>query len=180
MLTKKMSGIAIALIVVAIAATLTATGVFAKGPQDRPFNAPVTGVFHPDGPTGCAPDAGDLLCDFVLTGEGTATHMGAVTTDSTWVVRIEDTLANPATTKGHIVFGSVTITAAYGDTVTADALPGSRLDDGTTNARFDISGGTGRFADATGVIYRVGVFAIVDPSIFLGEFDVTYEGTIGY
>ncbi len=180
MLTKKMYGTVIALVVVAIAATLTATGAFARGPQDRPFNAPVTGLFHPASPTSCVPDGGDLLCDFVLTGDGTATHMGAITTDATWVVRIDDALANPATTKGSIVSGSVIITSANGDTVTAVARPGSRLDDGTIDAPFDIDGGTGRFEDATGVINRVGVFAIVDPAVFLGEFDVTYIGTIGY
>ena len=177
MLTKKMTGIVVALIAVAIAATLAATGTFDRGPKDRQFNAPVTGSFQP---TNCAPDGGDLVCDFVLTGTGTATDMDTVTTDSTWVVRIEDALANPATTKGSIISGSVTITAADGDTVTAIVRSGSRLDDGTINAPFDISGGTGRFEDASGVINRVGVFEIVDPENFIGEFDVTYEGTIVY
>lgn len=176
MLTKKMAGIVVALVVVALATTLTATGVFAKGPHERPFSAPVTGTFQPNG---CVPDGADLVCDFVLHGEGTGTHMGTIVSDSTWVVRVED-LANQGGSKGFIVSGSGTLTGANGDSIEIEAVTGSRLDDGTIDAPFNIVGGTGKFEGASGLINRVGVFHITDPDNFVGAFDISYEGVIVY
>lgn len=177
MLKKKMTAIVVALMVVALATTLTATSVFAgDNPKERPFSAPVTGSFHP---TGCVPDGPDLVCDFALQGEGTGTHMGTIVSDSTWVVRVED-LANQGGTKGFIVSGSGTLTGANGDSIEIEAVPGSRLDDGTIDAPFNIVGGTGRFEGASGLINRVGVFHIIDPVNFVGAFDISYEGVIVY
>ncbi len=48
------------------------------------------------------------------------------------------------------------------------------------DAPFIIVSGTGRFEGANGLINRVGVFNIVDPAFFIGAFDITYEGVIGY
>ena len=177
MRTKKMAGIVATLVVVVIAATLTATSAFAgNNPKERPFSAPVEGSFHP---TGCVEDGADLVCDFVLHGEGTATHMGTIVSDSVWVVRIED-IATQVGTKGFIVSGSATLTGANGDSIDIEAVPGSRLDDGIINAPFNIVGGAGRFDGASGLINRVGVFHIVDPVNFVGAFDISYEGTITY
>ena len=177
MLTKKMTGIVVALVIVALAATLTATSAFAgENPKERPFSAPVEGSFHP---TGCVPDGADLVCDFVLHGEGTATHMGKIVTDSVWVIRVED-IATHGGTKDFIVSGSGTLTGANGDSIDIEAVPGSRLDDGIIDAPFNIVGGTGRFDGAGGLINRVGVFHVVDPVFFVGVFDISYEGVITY
>ncbi len=177
MLKKKVLGAVFAFALIAVASVITATGAFAIGPPDRPFTAPVTGTFQVGS---CTPSYPHLICDFELYGEGNATHMGDIVVNSTWVVQIDNALTGVPPTEGSILSGSATITAANGDTVELVAVPGSRLDNGIVNAPFDIVGGTGRFTGATGSVVRNGVFAIVDPVLLLGEFDVTYEGVIGY
>ena len=180
MLIKKMAGIVVALVVIALATTLTATGVFAgDNPKERPFSAPMEGTFAVLLET-CVQVGIDLQCTFELHGEGNATHLGKFGDDSTWLVQIDGAIVDPASTRGSIVSGTGTLTAANGDTVRITADPGSRLDDGTINAPFNITGGTGRFARASGIIIRSGVFSITDPLALLGEFEVSYEGTITY
>ena len=115
MLITKMAGIVVALVVIALATTLTATGVFAgDNPKERPFSAPMEGTFAVLLET-CVPVGIDLQCTFELHGEGNATHLGKFADDSTWLVQIDGAIVDPASTRGSIVSGSGTLTAANGE-----------------------------------------------------------------
>ncbi len=170
--------ILIAVLVAALAAGLTTSGVFAgDNPKERPFTASITGTFVPVEGT-CGPSDANLVCDFDVHGEGNSTHMGTIIENTDLVAQIDDFFTNAASTKGSIISGSGTLTGANGDTVEISAVAGSRLDDGQVNAPFNITGGTGRFEGASGLINRIGVFS-VGPD-FVGEFEIRYEGTITY
>ncbi len=181
MLTKKMTGIvgALAVAAIAIVVTLAVTGTFSSGPKDREFSAPMQGSFAAKLET-CAPAGIDLQCTFELHGEGTALLMDDFVDNSTWKIQFDSVIEDPTSTKGSILSGSGVLTAANGDTVNIEVVAGGRLDDGSMNAPFKIMGGTGKFANASGTIYRKGVFSVTDPEKFVGEFNVSYEGTINY
>ena len=166
-----------ALIVTVFALALIAAVACSNDPEERAFSAPETGGFAP---TECAPSGNDLRCTFALNGEGNSTILGAFSEEATWHVQIDNAVIDPASPKGSILSGSATLTGANGDTIEIVPVAGSRLDDGVINAVFNIVGGTGEFEGATGSITRSGVFGIVDPVNFLGDFDITYTGTIVY
>ena len=166
-----------AFVVLVMAFALLAAVACSDDPKERAFSAPETGGFAP---TECAPAGNDLRCTFALNGEGNSTNLGAFSEEATWQIQIDNAVVDPASPKGSILSGSATLTGANGDTIEIVPVAGSRLDDGVINAVFNIVGGTGEFEGATGSITRSGVFSIVDPVNFLGEFDVTYTGTIVY
>ena len=104
----------------------------------------------------------------LVEGTGNATHLGQYTVEFTAVV-------NQATRTG-IGPGMIVITAANGDTITAESTgqaalvaPGvlSTVDTAT------ISGGTGRFADATGSFVLKRTFWVV-----MGVTTGSFEGSI--
>ena len=81
-------------------------------------------------------------------GTGHATHLGAITWTS------EETVNICAGPDGAEVTGEIVITAANGDQLFASYETLAQLDFGANQVRargeFQITGGTGRFADATG------------------------------
>lgn len=168
--------ILVAVLAVALVTGLTTSGVFAgNNPKARPFTAPVQGTFAPvnDGHLCFIFGLPGSVCAFDLEGEGTGTHMGTVVEDASWVIVFE------GPTSGFIESGTATLTAANGDSIKIEVVPGSRVDDFTIDADFNIIGGTGKFEGATGLITRTGVFFAAPPD-FLGTFDITYTGTIVY
>lgn len=107
-----------------------------------------------------------------LTGAGTASKLGTSTNSS--VI----TIVGPASCEnGFTVHGVETLTAADGDQVTwtvdDEACPTGTPFVYEISANYTVTGGTGRFADATGggTIECIGDFAN-------GTFDFTTTGTI--
>jgi hypothetical protein len=91
------------------------------------------------------------------TGIGQSTHLGRFT-------RIENLLLDPNT---GTFTGDVTFTAANGDHLTAD-ITGGFTSQTTAAGTYTFTGGTGRFADATGSAdFAV---ALTDPTHFTFEF----------
>lgn len=93
------------------------------------------------------PEPGNPIVVRYLEGEGVATHLGRFTTAS--VITL-----NLATASGT---GVVTYTAANGDELTGTATGQAVVGGGfaTVTETITITGGTGRFAGATGTITRV-------------------------
>ena len=131
---------------------------------ERPFAGTGSGIATP------SVDA-DGNITAVVTGSGNATHLG-VFTNVGKVSFIDDpsdpNLAHPA--------GAVTFTAANGDkleTVIADATQDKTTGIGTGHFRF--VGGTGRFANATGIIS-----AVVEQNFVTGAYQMTMVGNVNY
>ena len=137
-----------------LASVLVFAGLAAgvRADDARPFSATLDGfaspVFQPDGCT--------IIND--EHGTGTATHLGAITWVSHEVVNI---CSNPP---GQVV-GQITLTAADGDLLFGEYEALANLDFGagqvTANGQLQVTGGTGRFAGASGegVISAVGSLA---------------------
>ena len=110
--------------------------------ESRPFSVALDGhaspAFQPDGCT--------IIND--EQGTGHANHLGRITWQSHETV---DVCSNP---DGGVVVGQITITAANGDLVTGTYETLANLDFAagqvTALGHFEITGGTGRFANATG------------------------------
>lgn len=115
----------------------------------------------PTDPNGCAPNTGGgKICNFDVSGTftaaplGSGTYAGKITLDYS-----PYTAAHPCAT----ATGTITFTAATGDTITTKLAPGSEVCETipassvhTTHFLLSITGGTGRFEDATGVIHSDG------------------------
>jgi hypothetical protein len=106
------------------------------------------------------------------TGIGKSTHMGKVS------VKADDCITPM---EDHFIFeGTFALTAANGDTVTG-SYKGAFLpaDDQSrynlTDAKFEISGGTGRFRGAKGMAELKG-----DQDIATGKGKIEIDGTISY
>jgi hypothetical protein len=133
--------------------------------QPRPFHGSVTAVWDDIFDGLIAPPAN-------FEGGGPVTHMGNTTQAGTlYLGPPDENLVFPG-------YGSVTIVAANGDTVTFD-YEGEL--DGVTGegvGTFTFTGGTGRFAGATGQ----GTFdALIDLSVPTDQpMTVTLDGTISY
>jgi len=107
-----------------------------------------------------------------FTGGGPVTHMGNTTQSGTLV--LEAPIA-PGIFPGY---GSVTITAANGDQLTFDYMGFLNAETGEGTGSFTFTGGTGRFAGATGG----GTFdALIDLSLPVDQpMTVILDGTIKY
>ncbi len=158
------------LVLIAFLLTFGTSSVLAK---DKDVTTPVSGSsvgtstitnppLTPTDPNGCAPNTGGgKVCHFDVSGTftasplGTGTYTGKVTLDYNTY-----TTANPcAAATGNIMF-----TNAAGDKVYTTLGPGSKVCETnppsavhTENLILKITGGTGRFAGATGTIHSDGM-----------------------
>lgn len=127
-----------------------------------PFSASERGAFQLLG--SCAP--GGIELD--VTGNGIATHLG------TYRAHYRECFT-PAT--GVVTGGSYTLTAANGDTLTGTYSGRVSPTSDPTVIAFDdpgvITGGTGRFAGADGVMTQSGV-----ANLATGEYTATLSGSV--
>ena len=110
--------------------------------------------------TAAAPGPGGL--EITAIGDGEATHLGKFT-------REENILLNPG---NGSVTGTIVFTGADGSELYCD-LAGAFTGPNTAAGTYTFTGGTGRFADASGLAY----FSIVqsDPANFTFEFAGTID-----
>ena len=121
---------------------LVSSVLLAAQGESRPFSVVLDGhaspVFQPDGCT--------IIND--EQGTGHANHLGRITWQSHETV---DVCSNP---DGGVVVGQITLTAANGDVVSGTYETLANLDFAagqvTALGEFQITGGTGRFANAAG------------------------------
>jgi hypothetical protein len=99
------------------------------------------------------PNGGDLI---TASASGQATHLGNYT-------RVENILVN----QGGIT-GDVTFTAANGDQLTAE-IDGAFISPTTAAGTYSFTGGTGRFANASGTAYFS--VSLTGPGTFIVEFN---------
>lgn len=132
----------IAVVVVALVTLMAAPGAYAeRGGMDRPFQATLVGEAYWQFPSVARPDCGPVATLGNPTGR--ATHMGKVTTSNSHCPALPE----------YIGDGRLTIVAANGDEVyaTYDYDPS----DETNVIPITITGGTGRFKDASGSLTEV-------------------------
>jgi hypothetical protein len=145
-------------ILLALAATAVASA------QSRPFNVVIDGNASPVFTSPCT-------IQNTETGTGHATHMGTIVWNSSENVDA----CGPDT----IVHAQFVITAATGDTVTGTYTTVAHLDFGTNEVTaaglFTITGGTGRYAAASGrgVVSAEG--SLLPPFAVLGHMTGTIE-----
>lgn len=113
------------------------------------------------------PREGGSVLDVVAQGTGTATHLGTITVQRTAVL-------TATTTPGIFDFnGQATLTAATGEQLTSTITGTLNANIGHADLIYQWTGGTGRFANATGT-----TFWSVD--VADGEYDVVATGQIIY
>jgi hypothetical protein len=141
------------MLIAAMAVVIGLTAQVSADSRLRPFAVTLDGNANPQ----FQPDGCTIIND--EQGTGHARHMGNITWQSHEVV---DVCSNPI---GADVTGQIVLTAANGDQVYGDYTTLAHLDFGagqvTALGHFQISGGTGRFAQANGkgVISAVGSLA---------------------
>ena len=139
-------------------------GAVAVTAAERPFSANGRGVaaFSID-------SNGNPVAD--ITGSGTATHLGLFTNTGRIVFTPDPnnpTIAYPS--------GEGTLTAANGDKLIIVVEDGvSDLTTGIGSGHFRFAGGTGRFANASGITSYV-----VEQSLVTGAYEVTLVGSIDF
>lgn len=136
--------------------------------QTRPFKGRIDGQFV------TAPTDDPAVFLSQARAHGSATHVGRFT-------KVTSDVLNAST--GELT-GTFTMTAANGDLLTGYYTGFAVPQTATTfswflNAAF--TGGTGRFANATGefVFVAQGEFVVVDGTIY-GNYTETFDGTISY
>jgi len=158
---RRLAVLASALVVLCLTA-----GVGAD-PQSRPFAVTLDGNASPE----FQPDGCTIIND--EQGTGQAQHLGRITWESHEVV-------NACFPDGAHVEGEIVITAADGDQVSGSYQTLAHLDFGAGQVRalgsFQITGGTGRFVNATGQGIISAVGSLAPPSGVLGQM----SGVIGY
>lgn len=135
--------------------------------NDRPFKASLTGNAH------LSPTDDPLVQRNDETGAGKATHLGRFTWED---VEYADFGAIPG---GVAVVATFTMTAANGDRLFGKFTSTGELADATTlviHGTFEFTGGTGRFADATGG-GDIDARAFLSPGL---PFQGTLKGSIDY
>jgi hypothetical protein len=130
-----------------------------------PFNGKGSGTFVDTSPT-----------TVLITGTGYYNHLGFTT------LRFPSTITGTASCGGFTAVEQDTYTGANGDsvfqTVHDTICPTSTPGDFTLNGSFTVTGGTGRFADASGS--GTVQASIVFTSATTGTFSGTQSGTITY
>ncbi len=107
----------------------------------------------------------------VLGGSGNATHLGRFTVEAQWQVNVLT----------GIGVGTFTLTGANGDTLVGTATGTSVILDGVAyiTETCMITGGTGRFAGATGAFVTARVLALASPpGSEAEESTASFQGTI--
>ena len=112
-------------------------------------------------------DPSGSVLDVVSEGSGTATHLGGITVQRTF------TLTATATPGVFDFNGEATLTAASGELLTSTITGTFNANIGHADLIYEWTGGTGRFANATGT-----TFWSVD--VANGEYDVVANGQIVY
>ena len=142
---------------------LTATTAIASS-QSRPFKVVIDGNAGPV-------FTGPCTIENTETGTGHATHMGTITWQSTESV--------DACGPDAIVHAAFVITAATGETVTGTYSTIAHLDFAASEVRaaglFRITGGTGRFAAASGRGVITAEGSLVPPFGVLGDLTGTID-----
>lgn len=148
-----------------------AVGVAAFAPaeavaQERPFQAKLTGNAH------LSPTDDPAVLRNDETGQGEATHLGRFT----WA---DVEYANFAVIPGGVaVVATFTMTAANGDELYGEFASVGYFADAVTlviSGAYEFTGGTGRFADATGS-GDIDATAFLAPGLpFVGTFDGTID-----
>ena len=151
----KILAVTLALLVGTVAVTAT----------ERPFSATGSGVaaFILD-------SAGNPIGAHV-TGSGNATHLGLFTSDG-------NVFFTPDPNNPIIVHpsGQATFTAANGDKLNVVIVEGSQdITTGIGTGKFQFTGGTGRFANATGF-----TSAVIEQNFLTGGYQLTVVGSIDY
>jgi hypothetical protein len=112
-------------------------------------------------------DPSNTVLDVVANGEGTATHLGAITVQRVATLTATDT-------PGIFDFeGDATLTSASGDQLTTEIHGTFNANIGHAELVYEWTGGTGRFEHATGL-----TFWSVD--VANGEYDVVANGQLIY
>ena len=153
----------------AIASVLALCGVApaAHAAAARPFVADLAGraVFSPTSTPGVFAGTGS--------GAGRATHLGQFT------ISVEETLDVTSPTGSVVLQGEAVVVAANGDELhwsyEATGTPPSESGDVVLTGTFTVTGGSGRFAEATGQ----GSFEGVGNAV-TGRASFSYTGTISY
>jgi hypothetical protein len=138
-----------------------------EGKTDRPLKASLVTQEHAGFTPGCPSKFGGTT-----TGTGKSTHLGKVTLTATDCI---------TPMENHFTFkGTFTLTAANGDKLTGN-YSGSFMPNnggpiyGLSDAKFQITGGTGRFVQATGSAELQG-----NQNILTGKGKLDANGTISY
>jgi len=140
-------------------------GTLAVTATVRPFSLNGTGIAVP------ILDANGNFIGAKPTGSGNATHLGMFT--NTGEVSFTPDASNP--TILHPSGGGV-FTAANGDKLNFVIVSGALdLTTGTGTGEFDFTGGTGRFANATGR-----TSGVIEQNIVTGAYVLTLVGNIDY
>jgi len=155
------------LLVLSLALGVGAVTLSVAAAEDLPFKAMLTGNAH------LSPTDDPAVLRNDETGEGEATHLGHFT----WAdVEFADFAAIPG---GVSVVATFTMTAADGDELYGEFTSVGYFADPQTlviQGEFEFTGGTGRFADASGS-GEIDAFAFLAPGLpFIG----TIKGTIDY
>jgi hypothetical protein len=149
-----------------IALTLTVLiGSLAVTATERPFSANGTGIAVP------ILDGNGNVIGAEPTGSGNATHLGMFT--NTGKVSFTPDASNPTILHPS---GGGTFTAANGDKLNFVIVTGALdLTTGIGTGDFEFTGGTGRFANATG--HTSGV---IQQNVITGAYELTLVGSIDY
>jgi hypothetical protein len=140
-------------------------GSVAANATERPFSINGGGLAVP-----ILNEAGQPI-GIDVTGSGNGTHLGIFTTAGKVFFS-----PNPNDPNQIIPSGQATLTAANGDKLSFVVEDGSQsLITGVGTGHFRFIGGTGRFANATGIISYV-----VEQNFLTGAYTVTAVGSIDY
>jgi hypothetical protein len=140
-------------------------GSVAATATERPFSFNGGGVAVP-----IQNESGQVI-GIDVTGTGNGTHIGLFTTLGKVFFS-----PDPNDPSQIIPSGEATLTAANGDKLTFVVADGTQsLITGVGTGHFSFTGGTGRFANATGLISYV-----VEQNFLTGAYTVTAVGTIDY
>jgi hypothetical protein len=140
-------------------------GSVAATATERPFSFSGGGVAIP-----FTDEAGHVI-GIDVTGSGNGTHLGLFTTLGKVYFS-----PDPNDPNQIIPSGQATLTAANGDKLVFVVADGSQdLTTGIGTGYFSFAGGTGRFANATGIVSYV-----VEQNFVTGAYTVTAVGSIDY
>ncbi len=166
----------VALAVLAVMTLATAVSVTTASARagDRPFsgvmvNNDTPGAPYPDFSTGDF----QLRVDVDISGEINATHLGKGTVDGSVTIIIAPLVGEDACTQ--LAEGTIDFTAANGDELKMDMTVNELcFVTGQFTGQYEVYGGTGRFASASGTIDVSSVLVEGEPSVN------TLTGTIVY